>query len=410
MGLACAKGEQMADDDPFTSNDIGSSSDSFGPTEDVHAAPQGFWERLSNSFGAIIAGLLLVPLACWGLFWNEGRAVKTARALEEGQGLVQAIGTQRVDPAFNGKLIHVTGEVRSQQGVQDDLFGVTAKGIKLYRKVEMLQWVEKESGSGQDRKFTYSQEWSERAIDSSRFRVSQGHQNPPMRWQSARFSARDARIDAYPLGNAIQSLGGGSDFLLQPAAVEQARRRTGAPLQIRDGQLFLANNQNGTQVGSIRVSYQWLPEGKASFVGKQGPDGLEPYKARNGREFLLAENGTKTTDEMFETAQHDNTVLTWILRAVGLLVMFIGFSALFAPVTLLASYVPILGSLVSGAVGLVAGAATALLGPSVIAIAWFAYRPLISILVLAAGLAVAYGFRTLRQRRQAANAARPMAA
>jgi hypothetical protein len=395
----------MSNDDPFSGDSSTDFSQTLGPTEDVHAAPQGFLERLANSFGAIIMGLVLVPLACWGLFWNEGRAVKTARALEEGQGLVQAIGTQRVDPAFNGKLIHVTGEVRSQAGVQDDLFGITAKGLKLYRKVEMLQWVEKEVGSGQDRKFTYSQEWSERPIDSSRFRAPQGHQNPPMRWQSARFSARDARIDAYPLGNAIQSLGATSDFLLQQAAVDQARRRTGAALQMRDGQLFLANNQNGTQVGSIRISYQWLPEGKASFIGRQAADGIEPYKARNGREFLLAAHGTRTTDEMFETAQQDNTVLTWILRGVGLLVMFIGFSSLFAPVTLLASYVPILGSLVSGAVGLVAGAATALLGTTVIAVAWFAYRPLVSIVVLAIGIALAFGFRTLRQRRQAAAAA-----
>jgi hypothetical protein len=395
----------MSNDDPFSGNSSPDFSQTTGPTEDVHAAPQGFLERLANSFGAIIMGLVLVPLACWGLFWNEGRAVKTARALEEGQGLVQAIGTQRVDPAFNGKLVHVTGEVRSQAGVQDDLFGVTAKGLKLSRKVEMLQWVEKESGSGQDRKFTYSQEWSERAIDSSRFRAPQGHQNPPMRWQSARFSARDARIDSFPLGNAIQSLGTTSDFLLQQAAVDQARRRTGAALQMRDGQLFLANNQNGTQIGSIRISYQWLPEGKASFIGRQAADGIEPYKARNGSEFLLAAHGTRTTDEMFETAQQDNTVLTWILRGVGLLVMFIGFSSLFAPVTLLASYVPILGSLVSGAVGLVAGAAMALLGTTVIAVAWFAYRPLVSIAVLAIGIALAFGFRTLRQRRQAAAAA-----
>ncbi|MCZ8374069.1 MAG: TMEM43 family protein [Beijerinckiaceae bacterium] len=388
----------MSDNDPFR----GEETISIPSGEDVHAAPQGFLERLSNSFGAILTGLLLIPLACWGLFWNEGRAVKTARALEEGQGLVQSIGTQRRDPAFDGKLIHVTGEVRSVGGVQDDLFGIRSRGLKLYRKVEMLQWVEKESGSGQERKVTYSQEWSDRPIDSSRFRVPQGHQNPPMRWSSESFFARDAKIDTYPIGNAIQRLSGASDFRLDPAAVETARRRTGSPLVMRDGMLFLANNQNGTQVGSLRVSYQLLPEGTASFVGRQTVDGIEPYRARNGRDFLLAANGTRTTDEMFETAQQDNVILTWILRVVGLVVMFIGFSSLFAPVTLLASYVPLLGSLVSGAVGLVAAAATAILGPAVIAVAWFAYRPLVSIIVLAIGFGLAFGFRILRQRRQAA--------
>lgn len=392
----------MAEDDSFRTEETFSVPADSPSGEDVHAAPQGFLERLSNSFGAILMGLVLIPLACWGLFWNEGRAVKTARALEEGQGLVQSIGTQRRDPAFDGKLVHVTGEVRSAGGVQDDLFGIRSRGLKLYRKVEMLQWVEKESGSGQDRKVTYSQEWSDRPIDSSRFRVPQGHQNPPMRWSSETFFARDSKIDSYPIGNAIQRLSGASDFRLDPAAVETARRRTGSPLVMRDGMLFLANNQNGTQIGSLRVSYQLLPEGTASFVGRQTADGIEPYKARNGRDFLLAANGTRTTDEMFETAQQDNAILTWILRVVGLVVMFIGFSSLFAPVTLLASYVPLLGSLVGGAVGLVAAAATAVLGPTVIAVAWFAYRPLVSIIVLAIGIGLAFGFRTLRQRRQAA--------
>lgn len=392
----------MAEDERFRTEESFTIPAEGAAGEDVHAAPQGFLERLSNSFGAILMGLLLVPLACWGLFWNEGRAVKTARALEEGQGLVQSVGTQRRDPAFDGKLVHVTGAVRSDSGVQDDLFGIRSRGLKLYRKVEMLQWVEKESGSGQDRKFTYSQEWSDRPVDSSRFRVTQGHQNPPMRWSSETFFVRDARIDSYPIGNAIQRLSGATDFRLDPAVVETARRRTGSSLTMRDGMLFLANNQNGTQVGSLRVSYQLLQEGTASFVGRQTADGIEPYKARNGRDFLLAANGTRTTDEMFETAQQDNAILTWILRAVGLFVMFIGFSSLFAPVTLLASYVPLLGSLVSGALGLVAAAATAILGPAVIAVAWFAYRPLVSIIVLVIGFGLAFGFRILRQRRQAA--------
>jgi predicted anti-sigma-YlaC factor YlaD len=116
----------------------------------------------------------------------------------------------------------------------------------------------------------------------------------------------------------------------------------------------------------------------------------------------LAQPGLRTTDEMFGKAQDDNATWTWILRGLGLLGMFIAFSMLFSPVKLLAGYIPVLGTLVSGAVGLVAAAATAILGPRVIALAWFAYRPLVSVIVLAVGLVVAFGFRMLRQRKQAA--------
>lgn len=370
--------------------------------EDVHAAPQGFFERLSNSFGSIIAGLVMIPLACWGLFWNEGRAVKTARALTEGQGIVQAIGTEKVDPALHGKLIHVSGPVTSAGGVADPVFGVKTSGLKLIRHVEQYQWVEKESGSGQDRKFTYSREWSDRPIDSSRFKFPQGHQNPgAFNWKSEGFAARDARINAYPLGSAVQNLSDSTDYRVEAASLETARKAHVWQVHLYNGGFYVGLNPANPMVGHYRITYRLVPEGKASFVGKQTPDGIEAYRAKNGREFLLAQTGTKTTDEMFEKAQDDNATLTWILRGVGLLVLFIGFSALFAPVSLLASYVPILGSLVSGAVGLVAAAATAIVGPGVIAIAWFAYRPLVSIVVLAIGAAAAFGFRQLRLRRQA---------
>ena len=402
----------MSDDNDYSQfgldNNDGQTFSAPDGGEDVHAAPQGFFERLSNSFGSIIAGLVMIPLACWGLFWNEGRAVKTARALTEGQGIVQAIGTDKVDSALNGKLIHVSGEVKSAGGVADPVFGVKTSGLKLIRHVERYQWVEKESGSGQDRKFTYSREWRDQFVDSSRFKFPQGHQNAgPFQWKNESFAAKDARINAYPVGSAAGHLSQSIEFSVDPASLEAAKKAHVWQVHMYNGGYYVGLNPNNPMIGHYRITYRLVPEGKASFVGKQTPDGIEAYRATNGREFLLAQSGTKTTDEMFEKAQDDNATLTWIFRAVGLLVLFIGFSALFAPVTLLASYIPILGSLVSGAVGLVAAAATAIVGPSVIAIAWFAYRPLVSVIVLAIGAAIAFGFRQLRLRRQAGMAHQP---
>lgn len=376
--------------------------------EDVHAAPQGFFERLSNSFGAIIAGLVMIPLACWGLFWNEGRAVKTARALTEGQGIVQAIGTEKFDRALDGKLIHVSGEVKSTGGVADPVFGVKTPGLKLIRHVEQYQWVEKESGSGQDRKFAYTREWRDQPVDSTRFKFPQGHQNPgAFNWKSDSFVAKDARINAYPIGSAVGHLSGSSEFSVDPASLDAAKKAHVWQVHLHGGGYYVGLNPMNPMVGHYRITYRLVPEGRASFIGKQTPDGIESYRATNGREFLLAQSGAKTTDEMFDKAQDDNATLTWIFRGVGLLFLFIGFSSLFAPVSLLASYVPVLGSLVSGAVGLVAAAATAIVGPSVIAIAWFAYRPLVSIIVLAIGAALAFGFRQMRIRKQAGMAQRP---
>lgn len=374
-----------------------------GDAANVVAAPQGFFERLSNSFGAILFGLACIPLACWGLWVNEGRAVKTARALTEGQGLVQPVSPGRLDTAFNGKLVHVSGDVRSAQGVTDDTFGVRARALGLKRQVEMHQWVEKETGSGQDRKFVYSREWRDSFVDSSRFRSPQGHSNGGgMPFRGETFHASDARIEAYPVGVAARRLGSDSEFRVDDAALAQARSLSQRRVQIVNGGFYFGNDPTQPAVGDLRVTYRITPEGPASFVGRQTASGLEGYRASNGREILLAQSGLRTPDEMFDKAQDDNSTWTWVLRGAGLLGLFIAFSMLFSPVKLLAGYVPVLGSLVSGATSLIAGAATMIVGPVVIALAWFAYRPIVSIVVLAVGFGIAAGIYILRRKRQPA--------
>ncbi len=391
----------MSDDANPSGNDEIFSGDAVSGDGDVVAAPQGFLERLSNSFGAIVMGLILIPLSCWGLFWNEGRAVKTARALDEGMSIVRSIGTDRVDPANNGKLIHVAGETRSAAGVADADLGVRAKGLVLARQVEMYQWTESESGSGQERKYTYSREWRSSPVDSNRFKAPSGHTNPAFpAFRAREFSAADARINAFPIGTAVQNLGAQEEFPISNEGLAIARRVTGATTQISGGGYYVGQSPASPRVGDLKITYKITREGPASFVGRQEADGLQAYRAENGQQFLLAGTGILSSDALFQKAQDDNRILTWILRAVGLLVLFIGFSSLFAPVNLLASYIPVLGSLVSGAIGLVAAAATAMVGTAVIAVAWFAYRPVVSIIVLVVGAAAAYGFRQLRLRRQ----------
>ncbi len=98
---------------------------------DIVAAPQGFFQSLSNIFGAILFGLVFIPVACWGLWVNEGRVVKTARALAEEQSLVQAIGWDSVDPTMNGRLVHVSCDVRSQRRFGDETFKLLASFIPV---------------------------------------------------------------------------------------------------------------------------------------------------------------------------------------------------------------------------------------------------------------------------------------
>ena len=81
-------------------------SNSFTETTSV-----SWFGRLRNSVGGVVIGLLLIIGMVVLLFWNEGRAVTTARSLAEGAGAVVSVGADAVEPTNEGKLIHVSGTV-----------------------------------------------------------------------------------------------------------------------------------------------------------------------------------------------------------------------------------------------------------------------------------------------------------
>ena len=115
--------------------------------------------------------------------------------------------------------------------------------------------------------------------------------------------------------------------------------------------------------------------------------------------------GNKPPAAMFQNAQDANTVLTWGLRVLGIVLMFAGFALILGPISTIASVVPLLGNIAGFGTSLIAMIATAVLAPLIIAIAWFFYRPLLSVIVLVVGAAIVYGLRALGKRRAAAKAA-----
>ena len=110
---------------------------------------------------------------------------------------------------------------------------------------------------------------------------------------------------------------------------------------------------------------------------------------------------------MFKQAESENAILTWAIRGGALLAMLIGFTLVLSPLSVLASVIPFLGSLVGAGAGLTAFVLTLALGPLMIAIAWFAVRPLMAIGIVAAGLIAAFLVSRLRSSRRSGLAPTP---
>jgi len=113
------------------------SEDSF-----IEVTSESWFSRMGNAFVGILIGLALFIAGFPVLFWNEGRAVKRYKTLNEGAGIVISLPEARVSPQNDGRLIHVSGTADTEETVSDPEFDVAVNAIKLKRQVEMYQWQE----------------------------------------------------------------------------------------------------------------------------------------------------------------------------------------------------------------------------------------------------------------------------
>ncbi len=384
-----------------------------GGDGDTTTEHMGFFERLWQSITGILVGLGLVAATIWGIFWNEGRAIGTTRALNEGAGVTVSVPAARVDAANEGKLVHVAGDLRSNGTLTDSDFQISTQALRLVRKVEMYQWKEEQrtetrsnAGGSQTRTTTYeyTKVWSDRPIDSSRFRRRDGHENPSMPATGRSQTAANATLGTFRADSRVIALfGSGSERRLDvtDAQLRAFANRFGSQARLNDGGVYVGYDAGNPAVGDVRVTFSILPEGPATVVARQVGQGFGPYQASNGREVFLGETGTKTAQELYAHAHESNRILTWILRVVALIVMWIGFNLVLRPFVVLADVIPLFGSAMAAGAGIVAFALTLLVALPTFAIAWFWHRPVMSIILIVAGVAGAYGLKILGERRRA---------
>ena len=389
------------------------SSDSF-----TEVTTKSWGSRLGDSIKGVLFGLILIVGSCILLFWNEGRAVQTQRSLTEGAGLVVQADPARVDPANDGKLIHVSGDLKPGAPLTDPDFMVSATALRLVRAVEMYQWKEesktetrKNFGGSEERVTTYEYHrvWSDDRIDSSRFKRQDRHVNPQMAYRAASYPSRDATMGAFRPGtNVIDRLPANETVPLDPSLARKLSGRVKGPVHLADGRLYLGDNPSDPRIGDLRITFKIAPAGPASIVGRQTGTGFGSYQTKAGDALLMVRPGTMSAADMFAAAQRENRIFTWILRLVGVVLMFIGFMLILNPLVVVADVVPFIGNILQAGAGIVSLVLTAIIAPVVIAVAWFFYRPLVSAVVLAIGLVLAYGFkRWASQRAAAKRAAQP---
>ena len=368
----------------------------------------GWLSRIGSSLVGVLIGMILLPCAIFLLSWNEGRAVTAATGLKRGLSTIVEVSADTVNQQNNSKLVYLNGTVSGATPAVDPWNKLSATGLlRLQRKVEMYQWLERESettsnnigGSQTTQKtYTYSLGWTETAVNSAQFKVPAGHQNPAMPLKSQSFDASLVKIGAFTLDKSlVQDL---TNF-------EAVETLTQAPAgyRVQGNLLYKGVNPDQPVLGDVRVTYSAIAAQTYSIAAQQNNGTLTTYQdAKNDYKIVLIEPGVVSAQKLFADQASTEKMITWACRVGGFLLLLIGFNLIMGPLAMLVAFLPFLQGLVGAGTFFIALGLAIPITLITIAIAWIASRPLIGGGILLLAVAATWAIRSVAIKKKTTTA------
>ncbi len=387
---------------------------------------KSWFQRVMDSFVGAVIGIVVFLLSFVVLFWNEGRAVNTARGLEETGANVKEIKSDAVDKSMDGKLVHMTGKAVPTDPVKDETFGVEATAIRLARTVEMFQWVEKSKSEKKKAAFggkettktvyTYDRVWSPSPIDSSTFKWNKNlgggaadpdeefgdndtggrkpRVNPPWpdQFKTASFLAKQVKLGAYTLSEKlVQQISGNAPLAVNQEAYDKLPGELRSQFVLDGGGLYKAAKGEGQKpaLGDLRVNFNVVNATDVSVIAQQTGESFTAFQPKTSTDTIQTLSmGTRSAKEMVQERLAANATITWILRLIGFLMMAIGFYLVLKPIAILTDFLPFISSLVGFVLGFIAVMVAIPFTLITIGIAWIFYRPMLGLALLGAAAAI----------------------
>ncbi|XP_069792589.1 transmembrane protein 43-like, partial [Narcine bancroftii] len=165
-----------------------------------------------------------------------------------------------------------------------------------------------------------------------------------------------------------------------------------ADITVLDDHFYHSRNPRSPEVGDVRVSFHYAGlSGQWSFLGQpdvvtvvaqQKTNMLAPYQTWAGNLLELLYEEQLSAMEVFEKEHAANSALTWALRLVGWLLMFLGLKLMTRILHTLVDWVPIVRDLVRVGLTVLALSVATSLTLLTVAVGWIFYRPLVALLLM----------------------------
>ena len=331
-------------------------------------------------FAGVLVGLLMVIIGTVLLWWNEGNNVRNIKTTDEIEKSVVEI-TPEDDPAeFAGQLVAVGGKfVVEDVSLSDTSFGVNVHTAALSRVVEIYQWEEdSDTDDDGDTHYTYKKVWHEGLIDSSDFARS-GYDNPT----SVAYESGSEFAENVVLGNFHLSSTQIQKMTTSKALSASEAKKIPKKYSVEGNYVTNSEDLDHPQIGDVRISWRYNDWKEVSLISQVTGTTFVSWTSAVGNKVNWVTEGTKTSAEMIEDMRNQDKILKWLLRLIGFILIFSGYMSFISPLTKLVGYIPFLGSVVNFTFTAIIFLLSLIQSLLVIIIAWFRFRPLLSIALLA---------------------------
>lgn len=389
-----------------SSNSSGDGDES-GTNRFVTNSETSWWSRIKTALVGILLGVVLIPASVIGLSWNEARSLRSAKSLQEAAAQLVSVSPDAIKPENEQRLIHLSGEIRVKDPLTDPRFLVSAPALSVRRTVKIFQWTEhsterskKTTGGGTENETetTYKKTWADHPVDSSKFKFPKDHTNRGAmiapRWDATSASAtlgafRIPQDIIFKFQNSEPLVLTEANLANLPSDLQSTAKLTGAGF-------YFGKDPASPAVGDQKVTFHVVNPGVFTIIALQQGDSLGLYPTRAGDSILRIEKGAVAPDIMIKHAASENVLTTWLIRLGGFFAMSLGVFLILRPLQVFTDVIPFLGDLLGTGLGLIAGIVGLIGSVITVAVAWFALRPIASVALVVAAIAVGVGIRKLR--------------
>lgn len=394
----------------------------------------GYGSRLSSSFKSIGFGFILIIIATVLLWRNEGNTVRTAHDIKEvGNNATHVDNIQTVAP--EGKLIHANGIAKTGDMLTDPEFKLSVNALCLEREVKYYQWVEhakvttrdKMGGSQEEETtYTYQCEWVNNPVESKDFHdpqyryINNNIATPRIHEHSV--YASNISFGAYRIPESfIKSVAHCASkeypqLNIDPEILKSLNKSMGEAqttgsriksniskmfgsgndstsyewVHVSGNEIYLGQSASSPNAGDMRIIFTaYQPSAEISLVAVVKGNSFTEYQTKNNNKTNYIMSGTKTLEEMMQSAEESNEMWTWGFRILGVILVCLAFKMLFGFLVTLLKVVPFLASILNWGISIICTILGLVYSIIIIAVAWIFYRPLLGacLIALAAGIA-----------------------